>query len=132
MALVNKPINLFYFLHIYTYKNFCFLFFYCFGLGPASPARSLAEASDPAGQNVDQACIHCAKVIKLPSHSVLWSFNFKERKGMKSWRTCFWSGEDGCNAGGDFRSTAFLYLPAVSTVLSSSQFLRWTNRIINL
>jgi len=31
-------------------------------------------------------------------------------------------GEDGCNAGGYFRSIAFLSLPAVPTVLSSFDF----------
>ena len=35
------------------------------GLDPASPARSLAQASDPAGQDA-----HIVKVIKLPSHCV--------------------------------------------------------------
>jgi len=116
---MNKKINSYLFF-IYTYTHLCFFIFlfYFFGLGPAQPIGARLDPASPArvtgpsqwpgwakcGARVKwfQACIHCAKVIKLPSHSVLWSFNFKERKGMKSWRTCFWSGEDGCNAGGDF------------------------------
>jgi len=72
LVLVNKPINLYYFylcIHIFLFflpfLLFCFLFFILFfiflGLGPAqptwagldraSPARLLAQASDPAGQS---------------------------------------------------------------------------------
>jgi hypothetical protein len=63
---VNKPVNLYYFyscIHIFFYFSispifFIFLLFWGLGpaqptwvgLDPASPARSLAQASDPAGQ----------------------------------------------------------------------------------
>jgi len=53
------------------------------GLDPASPARSLAQASDPAGQKPDarvkhlHACMNSAKVMKLPSHSVLAPLKFQ-------------------------------------------------------
>jgi len=72
---------------------FLFFIFYFFGLGPAqpiwagldpaSPARSLAQASDPAGQKKDarvkqlHACMNNAKVIKLPSHSTLATLEFQ-------------------------------------------------------
>jgi len=139
----NKFIFIFY-LYIHTSLFFYFLFF---GLGPAQPIGAGLDLASPArvtgpsqwpgwakcGARVKwfHACIHCAKVIKLPSHSVLWSFNFKERKGMKSWRTCFWSGEDGCNAGGNFRlldtfTSAFPFCSCAHSLLSfSSRF--WDN-----
>jgi len=70
---VNKPVNLYYFyscIHIFFYFSispiflfFIFFYFLLFwglspaqptwaGLDPASPARSLAQASDPAGQKL--------------------------------------------------------------------------------
>jgi hypothetical protein len=69
---VNKPVDLYYFLFMHTHI-FIFLFFYLFylfimffrlgpaqpswaGPDPASPARSLAQTSDPAGP-------HQARVI---------------------------------------------------------------------
>jgi len=54
---VNKPINLYYFyscIHIFYFFYFSFFIYYFIfwgwaGLDPASPARSLAQANDPAG-----------------------------------------------------------------------------------
>ena len=60
LASVNKLINLYYFLFMHTHIFYYFILFYWglgpdqpiwAGLDPASPARSLAQASDPAGQN---------------------------------------------------------------------------------
>jgi hypothetical protein len=76
---VNKPINLHYFyscIHIFIFSVFL-IFLVFLGAGSSSahmgwagpsqpgPARSLAQASDPAGQDA-----HNVKVIKLPSHCV--------------------------------------------------------------
>jgi len=62
---VNKPINLHYFYSCIHIFYFSVLFFIFYGLGPAqpiwagldpaSPARSLAQASDPAGQKSKKA-----------------------------------------------------------------------------
>jgi len=63
--------------YIFLFLFFIYIFyFFRAGLGPASPARSLAQASDPAGPSQQEArvdwlhtCImHSAKVINLPSH----------------------------------------------------------------
>ena len=63
--------------YIFIFLFFIYIFyFFRAGLGPASPARSLAHASDPAGPSQQEArvdwlhtCImHSAKVINLPSH----------------------------------------------------------------
>ena len=64
------------------------------GLDPASPARLLAQASNPAGQtkkklkarvNCSRVHEHCVKVIKLPSHSVVVTIKLemKIQEGMK-------------------------------------------------
>jgi len=59
---VNKPINLHYFYSCIHIFYFSVLFFIFYGLGPAQPiwagldpARSLAQASDPAGQKSKKA-----------------------------------------------------------------------------
>jgi hypothetical protein len=66
-----------------------FIFIFIFlgaGLDPASPARSLAQASDPAGKNQrNHACMNSANVIKLPSHSVLATINSKNAKRDEEW-----------------------------------------------
>jgi hypothetical protein len=63
--------------YIFLFLFFIYIFyFFRAGLGPASPARSLPQASDPAGPSQQEArvdwlhtCImHSAKVINLPSH----------------------------------------------------------------
>ena len=95
----KKKIHIYFF--IYTYTHLCFFYFFYFllftflffglgpaqpiwaGLDPASPARSLAQASDPAGQKKDarvkqlHACMNSAKVIKLPSHNTLATLEFQ-------------------------------------------------------
>jgi hypothetical protein len=60
------------FLHFLFFFVFFFLYIYFFGLGPTyfflgwvQLSRSLAQASDLAGQEA-----HSVKVIKLPSHCV--------------------------------------------------------------
>jgi len=76
----------FYFLYFFILFIIFLLFLLFFGLGPAQPtwaglslvgpARSLAQASDPAGPSQQEArvdwlhaCIvHSAKIINLPSH----------------------------------------------------------------
>jgi len=70
----NKFIFIFLFIHTHIFFFSIFLFFWA-GLGPASPARPLAQASGPAGQSKQEArvewlhaCMHSAKVINLPSH----------------------------------------------------------------
>jgi len=67
--------HLFYFFYFFYFSVFYFFIFWA-GLDPASPARSLAQASDPARPSQQEArmdwlhtCImHDAKVINLPSH----------------------------------------------------------------
>ena len=55
LASVNKLINLYYFLFMHTHIFNFFILFYFIGvwaqISPYGPARSLAQASDPAGQN---------------------------------------------------------------------------------
>jgi len=63
------------------------------GLDPASLARSLAQASDlvglsPARVKWTSRVLHCAKVIKLPLHSV-YKHNMQRMKGERKERTCF-------------------------------------------
>jgi len=87
---VNKSIKyIFFFMDAHLF--YIYILFYWAGpakpmwvrLDPASPARSLAQAGDPAGQKPDarlkhlHACMNSAKAIKLPSHSVLAPLEFQ-------------------------------------------------------
>jgi len=64
--------------------SFLFFFFFWVGLDPASPAWSLAQASDPAGKQARVAqpmrALHSAKVINLPSHCFLATIIQKHRE----------------------------------------------------
>jgi hypothetical protein len=46
---LNKPIKIN--LNIYMHIFYFFIYFFGAGLDPASPARSVAQANDPAGQH---------------------------------------------------------------------------------
>jgi len=93
-----------------------FLFFYFFGLGPtqptwagldpASPARSLAQASDPVGPSQQEACVdwlhacimHSAKVINLPSHRATSHSKWMYKNESKMAYLFFRDGGDGGSA----------------------------------
>jgi len=91
---VNKPINLyyfylcihiFYFFYIFYFSVFYFLFFLFFWAGsnsahmgwagPSQPGPATGPSQWPGWAKSDarvkqfHACMNCAKVIKLPSHS---------------------------------------------------------------
>jgi hypothetical protein len=46
-------------MHAHIFKIFYFFIFFLAGLDPASPARSLAQASDPAGQSMRELVHAC-------------------------------------------------------------------------
>jgi len=46
-------------MHAHIFKNFYFFIFFGAGLDLASPARSLAQASDPAGQSTRELVHAC-------------------------------------------------------------------------
>jgi hypothetical protein len=72
-----------------------FIFIFIF-LGAA---RSLAQASDPAGKNQrNYACMNSANVIKLSLHSVLATMNSKNAKRDEEWAYLPGDGEDACSA----------------------------------
>ena len=115
---MNKPLNLYCFyscIHIfYFFNNFFWAgpsSAHVAGLDPASPARSLAQASDPAGQKLKSTrelvtrAWTLVKVIKLPSHSVLVTLTItfwnEDTKGMKSYLLL--ETEDVCSADDDSR-----------------------------
>jgi len=62
---------------------FSFFLFFWVGIDPASPAWSLAQASDPTGKQARVAqpmrALHSAKVINLPSHCFLATIIQKHR-----------------------------------------------------
>jgi len=52
-------------MHAHIFKIFYFFIFFWAGLHPASPARSLAQASDPAGQSTRELVHAC---MAQPGH----------------------------------------------------------------
>ena len=93
----NKFIFIFY-LYIHT-SLFFFVFifiFICFGLGwarPSQPSPVTGPSQWPGWaksctREVTSRVLHCAKVIKLPSHSV-YKHNMQGMKGERKERTCF-------------------------------------------
>jgi len=117
LALVNKPINLHYFyscIHIFLFFLFlCFLFFLFFwaglvpaqhnffgqgpaqpigaGLNPASPARSLAQASDPAGPKLTRGTRGVSPRVHAQCEGNLQCSQNKAKKNerKKNWLTWF-------------------------------------------
>jgi len=88
--------------YIYTFYFLFFYFFIFFGLGPAqptwarlgpaSPARPLAQASGPAGLSNTRAAALC-KWIKIHLHSVKYTWsNADDVSYLVCWRRWRWWG----------------------------------------
>jgi len=92
----NKFIFFFLFIHTHIYVFFLFFFYFLgwAGLGPASlyfwagPSSAHVGWAKSCTREVTSRVLHCAKVIKLPSHSV-YKHNMQRMKGERKERTCF-------------------------------------------
>jgi len=74
------------------------------GLGPASPATGPSQwpgwAKSDARVKQFHACINCAKIIKLPSHSSCKLNNLKRQWMEENGLTCFWRWRGGLQRSG--------------------------------